>query len=141
MSSFGVIQMYSYEVISWLCGYDSGKIKKLSWDNVFAPFVIGGFARSLASTTLYPINTVRMRLQMKTYTQEEMKAKNLQGHSNAKYSSVQYKGMTDAIVKMYRTEGMTSFYKGLQPNLIKIFPSSGLFFVVYELTLAALSDD
>ena len=49
--------------------------------------------------------------------------------------------MRDAIVKMYRTEGITSFYKGLQPNLIKIFPQSGLFFVAYELTLAALADD
>ena len=105
--------MYSYEVLSWMCGYDSGQIKKLSWDNIFAPFFIGGLARSLASTTLFPINTVRMRLQMKTYTKEEMQAKKLQGHKDAKFSQESYKGMSDAIVKMYRNEGITSFYKGL----------------------------
>lgn len=105
--------MYSYEVLSWLSGYDSGQIKKITWDNITAPFIIGGLARSLASTTLFPINTVRMRLQMKTYTEDEMKSKKLQGNAGAKYSQVNYKGMTDAIIKMYRNEGITSFYKGL----------------------------
>ena len=75
--------MVSYEVLSHLSGYDSGKIKKISWDNMAAPFLIGGMARSLASTMLFPINLVRMRLQMKTYTKEEMSDKNLKGQGNS----------------------------------------------------------
>ena len=46
--------------------------------------------------------------------------------------------MRDAITKIYRLEGVKGFYKGLAPNLIKIFPTSGLFFLAYELTLSAL---
>jgi hypothetical protein len=68
MSTYGVIQMYSYENLTHLLGYTSGQTKKMSWDNLFVPFVIGGTARSIASITLLPINVVRMRLQMKTYS-------------------------------------------------------------------------
>ncbi len=46
-----------------------------------------------------------------------------------------YKGVIDAFRKIYRNEGMGAFYKGLTPLVIKIFPSSGLFFVTYEYTL------
>lgn len=60
--------MYSYETLCHFLGYDSGKAKKISWDNMFIPFMVGGTARSIASTTLLPITIVRMRLQMKTYS-------------------------------------------------------------------------
>ena len=75
---------------------------------------------------------------MKTYTAEEMKVKQLKPHEEAKLSEIRYSGMTDAISKIYRNEGVGGFYKGLTPNIIKIFPTSGLFFVAYELTLAKL---
>lgn len=60
--------MYSYEVLTHMMGYQSGQAKKMSWDNFLIPFFIGGTSRSIASTTLLPINVVRMRMQMKTYT-------------------------------------------------------------------------
>ena len=62
MSTYGVIQMYSYEVLTHALGYKSGQCKKISWDNLLVPFVIGGTSRSIASTALLPINVVRMRL-------------------------------------------------------------------------------
>ena len=46
--------------------------------------------------------------------------------------------MIDVAKKMYRNEGWTAFYKGLTPNLVKLFPSSGLFFFSYEATIRAL---
>lgn len=54
--------MYSYESLTHLMGYKSGNSKKMTWDNMIVPFVIGGLSRSLASITLMPINVVRMRL-------------------------------------------------------------------------------
>ena len=39
-----------------------------------------------------------------------------------------------------KNEGITAFYKGLTPNMIKIFPSSGVFFLTYEYTLKALNN-
>lgn len=50
---------------------------------MMAPFMLGGAARSLASTVLFPINLVRMRLQMKSYTADEMKAKQLSAHGTS----------------------------------------------------------
>ena len=73
---------------------------------------------------------------MKTYSEDEFKQKKLKSaHSN---ETVRYKSATDCIVKMYRNEGILSFYKGLSPSILKIFPASGLFFLFYELTLGAL---
>ena len=43
--------------------------------------------------------------------------------------------MVDVALKIYRNEGMLAFYKGLTPNLVKVFPSAGLFFLSYEGTL------
>ena len=51
---------------------------------MMAPFLLGGAARSLASTILFPINLVRMRLQMKSYTKDEMKEKKLSGQGSNK---------------------------------------------------------
>ena len=62
MTSYGVIQMYSYEVLTYLLGYETAKAKKITWDNLLIPFVVGGTSRSMASMTLLPINVVRMRL-------------------------------------------------------------------------------
>lgn len=77
MCNYGVIQMYTYEVLCYNLGFDSGKAKKMSWDNVLIPFFVGGTARCTASCALLPVNVVRMRLQMKTYSEEEFKKKKL----------------------------------------------------------------
>jgi|TARA_B110000285_G_C14489196_1_gene323119 hypothetical protein len=52
---------------------------------------------------------------------------------------VVYNGMIDTFQKIYRNEGISGFYKGITPSVIKIFPTSGLFFLTYELTLGYLS--
>ena len=59
LSFYGVIQMYSYENINHLCGYDS---KKLHKNNMIIPFINGGLSKCIASAILLPINVVRMRL-------------------------------------------------------------------------------
>ena len=48
---------------------------------------------------------------------------------------MQYEGVIDCFRKILKNEGVTAFYKGLTPNLLKIFPSSGIFFLTYEYTL------
>ena len=47
--------------------------------------------------------------------------------------------MLDCAKKIYKNEGITAFYKGLTPNVIRIFPASGLFFLTYEYTLKILN--
>ena len=43
-----------------------------------------------------------------------------------------YDGFLDCVRKTYHYEGVRAFYKGLTPNLIRMFPQSGLFFLVYD---------
>ena len=49
--------------------------------------------------------------------------------------------MIDIARKIYRNEGVWAFYKGLTPNLLKVFPSSGLFFLAYEGTFMLLGSN
>lgn len=51
---------------------------------------------------------------------------------------IHYRGIRDIIIKVYKNEGITGFYKGLSPNMLRIFPSSGLFFLVYEASILSL---
>ena len=61
----------------------------------------------------------------------------MQVKTNTK-QEIHYEGMIDIAKKIYRNEGIFAFYKGLTPNLLKVFPSSGLFFLAYEGTLILL---
>lgn len=62
----------------------------------------------------------------------------LDNKTNTK-TSVTYDGIIDCAKKIYRNEGARGFYKGLTPNMLRIFPSSGLFFLVYESILLKLN--
>lgn len=44
----------------------------------------------------------------------------------------QYKGIFDAAVKIYKREGLISFYRGYVPNLLGIIPYAGIDLAVYE---------
>jgi len=75
---------------------------------------------------------------MKQYTTEQLHKLKLEQPMNMK-EQVMYKGVIDAFVKIYRNEGIAAFYKGWTPLVMKIFPSSGLFFLTYEYTLLLLN--
>ena len=46
--------------------------------------------------------------------------------------------MKEFSVRYYNHITLLGFYKGLTPNLLRIFPSSGVFFLIYEATLKYL---
>jgi hypothetical protein len=139
MSGYGFIQMYTYEMLTFIFGFQTGQIKSMSKDNFLLPFLCGGVARSIASCALLPVNVVRMRLQMRTYSKAEIEERHVRVTETNRRQEVEYRGMRDAIIKIYRNEGVRAFYKGLTPTVVKIFPQSGLFFLSYEMTLGCLS--
>jgi hypothetical protein len=51
-----------------------------------------------------------------------------------------YTNLKSSIMSTWKNEGVRGFYKGCLPNLIRIFPNSGLFFLLYEFTLRALDN-
>lgn len=79
LSTYGVIQMFCYENINHLCGFDQNKRKQ---KDMWIPFVTGGLSKCIASVTLLPLNVVRMRLQMKKYTEEQLKQMKIDVPSN-----------------------------------------------------------
>lgn len=81
-------------------------------------FLLGGSARLISSSLLYPFSTVRTRLM-----QNQM----FEGLSEPKYKSLK-----DCIAKTYHQEGYLGFYKGYVANASRSFLSSALLFTVYE---------
>ena len=75
---------------------------------------------------------------MKQYTTDEVDRKGLKVDAN-KREAIKYSGMIDCARKIHANEGFLAFYKGFTPSMIKVFPSSGLFFLTYEGTLIFLS--
>ena len=134
LSLYGVIQMFCYENVNYLIGNSNRQDPNSKGSNFIVPFFTGGISKSFASACLMPLNVVRMRLQMKNYTEEEVKKLGLQRPENLK-EEIRYQGLIDCAKKIYRNEGMTAFYKGLTPSILKIFPASGIFFVTYEGTI------
>ena len=49
-----------------------------------------------------------------------------------------YRNTAHAVVTIYINEGITGFYKGMLPNLLKVAPSVAIAFVTYEITKAKL---
>jgi hypothetical protein len=43
-----------------------------------------------------------------------------------------YKGIIDCAVRVYREEGIKTFYRGLPPRLVSVVPMIGIQFGVYE---------
>jgi len=120
---YGIIQMFVYEQLNYLTGNNrDGK------SNLLLAFLIGGTSKCVASATLHPVNLVRSRLQQKQFFNSTST------HPEGK-EIVLYKGFFDCIKKTYQKEGLLAFYKGVAPNVIRIFPSSGAFFLGYEGTL------
>ncbi|KAI4215057.1 MAG: hypothetical protein LQ351_002371 [Letrouitia transgressa] len=76
-------------------------------------------AKIFASTTTYPYQVVRSRLQ--TYEAGR-------NYLNAK----------DTVAKIWQREGLRGFYKGLSPNLFRVLPSTWVTFLVYEEAKALL---
>jgi hypothetical protein len=44
----------------------------------------------------------------------------------------EYSGLGDAIVKIYKNEGVGGYYTGLKVSLIRDVPFSGVYFPIYE---------
>jgi len=129
--------MFTYENLNFLVGYNAQTAGNQA--NWLITFLTGGCSKSLASATLLPINVVRTRLQSRAYTHEEVSKFNLKDiHTNDREHTV-YDGIVDCVKKTYRQEGIPAFYKGLTPLILKVFPTSGLFFLTYEGTLKLLN--
>lgn len=75
-------------------------------------FIAGAAAGGISQTCIYPLEVLKTRLALR--------------------KTGQYKGILDAAVKIYKREGLISFYRGYVPNLLGIIPYAGIDLAVYE---------
>lgn len=79
----------------------------------------GSISGTISKVIVYPMDTVKKRLQ----------AQAVFGPSGDVYE-----GMVDCIIKIYRHEGLPSFYRGILPSVLKTGIATGLSFSIYRWT-------
>lgn len=83
---------------------------------------VGAASKLFSSVITYPTQVVRTRLQQR---------------SDA--SSTVYKGTLSTFRNIFVREGISGFYKGMVPNLMRTIPQSAITFLAYEKILASIS--
>ncbi|XP_023234013.1 calcium-binding mitochondrial carrier protein SCaMC-3-like [Centruroides sculpturatus] len=80
--------------------------------SIYERFMAGSIAGGISQTVIYPMEVLKTRLALR--------------------KTGQYSGIWDAATKIYRHEGMRSFYRGYIPNLLGIIPYAGIDLAIYE---------
>ncbi|GAM22317.1 hypothetical protein SAMD00019534_054920 [Acytostelium subglobosum LB1] len=113
----GGIQMSTYdEIKQFFCRRAGGKpLGELTKTEIFAA---GCLSKFLASTSLYPFQVIKTRLQDE---------RNIPGKDK-----VVYTGTLDVARKIYRSEGIYGFYRGVLPNTMKVIPNSSITLLAFE---------
>lgn len=106
---FGAVQFVSFEFLTELVH----KSTQYNSQTPGAHFVCGGLAACSATVACQPLDTLRTRFA----AQGEPKV---------------YRNLRHAVSTMYSTEGPLTFYRGLVPTLVAVFPYAGLQFFFYK---------
>jgi solute carrier family 25 folate transporter 32 len=91
--------------------------------------------KSIASTTTYPLQVIKSRLQQRSQAIELSESS-----GEIIVTKREYSGVTDCVGKILKNEGISGFFKGCLTNAIRVAPSAAITFVVYEWVLDILSD-
>ncbi|KAF3769004.1 mitochondrial thiamine pyrophosphate carrier 1 [Cryphonectria parasitica EP155] len=92
--------------------------------------VAGTLASIIAKTGVFPLDTVRKRIQVQGPTRSRYVHKNIPDYSRL--------GTVGTIRTILRTEGMRGLYRGLTVSLFKAAPASAITVWTYERVLKAL---
>lgn len=107
---FGAVQFATFETLTELVH----KNMSYSCQTPGIHFVCGGLAACSATVACQPLDTLRTRFA----AQGEPKI---------------YRNLRHAVFTMYQTGGLFTFYRGLVPTLVAVFPYAGLQFFSYNL--------
>jgi len=108
--SHGAVQFMAYEEMK--NRYHNYRHQDITTKLATAEYLsFAALSKLVAAFITYPYQVVRTRLQ----------------NTETKYS-----GSLHCINKIYTQEGVSGFYKGLTPNLLRVVPATMITFVVYE---------
>lgn len=114
---FASYNLFTENWIKWR--RERGNANELGY---FNKFICGALSGAVSKTLIYPLDTVRKRLQVQGF----------EAGRSSLGETPQYKGMTNCIATIFRQEGMTAFYKGYVPGMGKALLASGLYFSLFE---------
>jgi solute carrier family 25 (mitochondrial folate transporter), member 32 len=86
----------------------------------------------IASTVTYPLQVIKSRLQQRA------ECVDITSSGDLKLVKRNYSGMFNTIYRMWKLEGLRSFFKGAIPNALRVAPGSAITFLVYESILDVL---
>ncbi|KAL3791012.1 hypothetical protein HJC23_003001 [Cyclotella cryptica] len=142
--SHGGIQFVSYEFLKghfartgqWKkrSGRESGSIVERLRDS-FGYLIMGATSKFIASTTTYPLQVIKSRLQQRSQAVEVSEVS-----GEIIVTKREYAGVLDCVGKIWKNEGISGFFKGCLTNAIRVAPSAAITFVVYEWVLDVLSE-
>ncbi|KRF82052.1 mitochondrial 2-oxodicarboxylate carrier isoform X1 [Drosophila virilis] len=90
----------------------------------------GGSAGFLEVCIMQPLDVVKTRMQIQTRPTFAATASS----TAENLSQVHYTGVFDCFAKMYRQEGISSYWKGLMPPILAETPKRAIKFLVFEQT-------
>lgn len=91
------------------------------------------FAQRIASTTTYPLQVVKSRLQ-----QRSGEALELTSSGDVKVAKKVYIGFINTVQQIWVKEGISGFFKGCITNAVRVAPGAAITFLVYESVLDLL---
>ncbi|XP_020782605.1 calcium-binding mitochondrial carrier protein SCaMC-2-A-like [Boleophthalmus pectinirostris] len=100
------LKFMAYEQIKRLIGSDKETL------SIFERFVAGSMAGVIAQSTIYPMEVLKTRLALR--------------------KTGQYSGISDCAKQIFKSEGLSAFYKGYVPNMLGIIPYAGIDLAIYE---------
>jgi hypothetical protein len=106
-------------------------------------FASGAIAGGLSKTIIYPLDTVKKRLQAEVLqnTIYDRQSRDL-GHDVGRITTntSKYVNFGHCLERIFREEGMMGFYKGYAPTLLKSVFSTSIAFGVFEIVKVSLRD-
>ena len=100
--------------------------------------VVGGVAGGISKLMVYPLDTVKRRLQFQvlqaTVGPGESALRAVQGTAVKVASRVspRFAGVGDCARTIYRVEGVAGFFRGIAPSLLKSVTATGVTFAAFE---------
>ena len=109
-TTHGALQFMAYEQMK--SRYNLQRHRDINWKLTNTEYILmAAMSKMFAVTVTYPYQVVRSRLQDAYF---------------------RHNGIWDIAVRIVKFEGLSGFYKGLTPNLLRVTPACSITFVVYE---------
>lgn len=98
-----------------------------NYKNIIKPSFNGFLSKMTTTLILYPLSTIRTRIQQNQFIKEEINETLIFDKQHSKYKNIQ-----DVIFKIWGLEGFKGFYKGITASIMRSAPANAVFFFFYE---------